>query len=118
MVEQPRVIPEPSTPIESDELSTLESQGFENDNLEQRAKIGDHRRREGTLDNITSAAIYALRLAVALVGIFAVTWGWHIVMPDKWRWLDRDQVATLQSIIVSGVASSALTAYIRRYLSK
>lgn len=51
-------------------------------------------------DRITIVALYLMAIGVAL---FAVCWGVHVVLPEKWHWLNEAQIERIQNIVTGGL---------------
>lgn len=62
-------------------------------------------------------AVAALIVLAAL--LFAGTlciWAWHLIAPDKFRWLSKEELDKLQVLVFSGAASSLATVIGKRVI--
>lgn len=55
-------------------------------------------------------------LAAVLFGSTLCIWVWHLVAPDKWRWLSASELEKVQVLVFSGAASSLATVLGKRIL--
>lgn len=59
---------------------------------------------------------------VAMIVVFVIiisamaTVGWHLLLPEKYHWLDQDALSRVRSAVLSGVVIALGTTYLRRYI--
>ena len=63
--------------------------------------------------------------AITLVGVvlFGVSialliWGFNLLAPEDWRWLEDDRINRLQVILFSGISGAMLNHFLRWYFNK
>ena len=44
------------------------------------------------------------------------TLGSHLLIPEKYHWLDREAISQVKDAVLSGVAVALGTTYLRRYM--
>ena len=52
---------------------------------------------------------------VIIVAAFT-TLGYHLIMPDEWRWLEEPELRQVRSVVLSGAVVGLGTTYLRRYI--
>jgi hypothetical protein len=64
-------------------------------------------------------------LVVVLTGVFCIlfissllSWSWHYLAPDKWHWLDADQLSKIQSVVFSGSLGAIVSSILQKQISK
>lgn len=88
------------------------------DKLAREAAEGEHERTQSALS--TLAGLFRLLIStiiLLLAGAISV-WAAHLMLPVKAHWLTPEQVATLQTIVLSAVVIGAVSDYLRRYLGR
>lgn len=100
-------IPEVAPGVVKDSKAQREETAILAHDYEDDGRRADHRRQQG----VKQVAYYVLCAGV-VVGVLAITaiagvWLWHILTP--WRWLSPDEIDHVQSILLSGALSAAIT---------
>lgn len=95
---------EPTVSVEAQK----EAVGFEQRNLDRRRII---------LENIHIAGLVVFWLFISVGTVFFLIWAWHLIAPDKWRFLNVEERNDLQMVILSAVSSSFATEISRRWLN-
>lgn len=107
--------PDPGS--DSGALETLQlSSGLTQKQIEQRAKEAEANRTEGFRDHFETLSRVALWLVFGALVAIAIVWLLHLILPERWRWLTKEQVATIQNIVTGGVVAGVATAHLRRRL--
>lgn len=83
---------------------------------EKEAKRRDAQRTQKVKDELFWCLRTALRTITVLVLAAVIVWAWHLVMPDRWRWLSAEDRDLLQTILLSGALSAAATAAAKKVL--
>lgn len=52
---------------------------------------------------------------MSLMMLFATTWAYHLVMPEKWRFLSERDRDAVQTILFTAIASSFATQLVKRW---
>ena len=93
-----------------------ESSYLANDkDLDTAARHSDHERRERFRDHVGRALIFCFWIIVVLMIAAVVSWAWHFIMPAKWHYLDKDQLSTIQTVVISGALASIVPAIGKKY---
>lgn len=72
----------------------------------EKAAFGRVENFKAHFDNIILCGLY---LSACGAAIFAVIWGWHVVLPEKCHWLDASQLETMQNILTGGVLAGLIS---------
>ena len=87
-----------------------ESQAFANEeDLEKSAMQNAHSRRETIRAQIHAASVILFWFFFVFLIITATIWGWHVLSPAKYHFLDDAAVANIQSHILVGIISAAFS---------
>ena len=63
--------------------------------------------------------MWILIVVVFVVVVGAVfTLGYHHILPNKWHWLEKDELQDIKNLVLSGAVVGLGTNYIRRYLEE
>lgn len=95
--------------------SEFEAENFSEEKLDQEAKINEHVRTEGAKTTIhwgnivLIVALYAM--AVGSVG----TLGWHLISPKTWHFLNDNQLAVLENLLFSALATSFAKEFLKKH---
>lgn len=102
--------------MHSDSLAIRESLSLENDNLEKQASVREHRRREKFKDHMgcSSLIIFWFMVSILLGMIFC--WGWNILTPASWHFLNESQVDKIQTILFTASVVELLPSFVKKYL--
>lgn len=63
-------------------------------------------------------AIVALWLSAVVIAACGLIWLAHMVLPEKWRWLAKDDVSHLQSIVTAGLLVGVIGNHFKKRLGK
>lgn len=95
--------------VSSDSEATKEKAAIESDAYEQDGRKQDHRRQQGIKNIVFYASAglvwFGLFLLIATVSV----WAWHLVVPPCLRWLSKEELDHIQSLLFSGALSAAIT---------
>lgn len=91
-------------------------QSLQEAQLYEEAKRLDSRRSQKVKDELFWCLRTALRTITVLILAAVTVWAWHLVMPDRWRWLSAEDRDLLQTILLSGALSAAATAAAKKVL--
>lgn len=84
----------------------------------ERAKTNQIKRDE-MLRHCFFGAVAIIIIAAALILLCAMLiWSWHLMTPDRYHWLDTDQLEKLQTVVFSGAVSSLATMIGKRILTR
>ena len=104
-----RVPYQPAPSSHGDSLAEAEAQDLQK-------KRSEHYRDQ------TSRKVLALCMWILMVMVFIVvagavsTLGYHLLTPNKWHWLNPDELQDIKNSVLSGAIVGLGTSYIRRYL--
>lgn len=78
-----------------------------------------HRRDDKvTLHRIKKICYYGFG---AICTVFVIVWLWHVLMPERWRWLTENEITNIQSIalsIMTGAMASLVSSYFLKKKSR
>lgn len=97
---------------DGDARASEEATAFSEGDLEQRARVGAHRRREKFRDAFSGGAIFLFWMFIAGVALAAFAAAWHVLMPEECGWLSKSQLRTVHTFLTSGVLATAANQYI------
>src|SRR3954464_11376388 len=83
--------------------------------LEAKTKFKDAERGEEYRTHIHIIVVAAIYLIALLMIAFVIVRAWHLVMPEKYRWLGDGENHNIERIIFSGIIFSLATKYFKRY---
>jgi hypothetical protein len=88
--------------------------------LEEAATIerGDYKRDEQLRDHLHYCALALLWFGVIIFIVATSIWMWHMLTPESYHFLTKDQRSDLQSLLFAAVGSSLVTDYGRRILDR
>lgn len=106
-------------PGSNDRMARDESQAFANEeDLEKSAMQNAHSRRETIRAQIHAASVILFWFFFVFLIITATIWGWHVLSPAKYHFLDDAAVANIQSHILVGIISAAFSIAVKnKYFS-
>lgn len=96
----------------SDGKAVKEAQALADNDYEEQAKRNEYRRSEVFKDTIEKIAIYFIWLGAAIVLLALLSIAFHLLAPISCHYLSKDQLATIQSILASGLVSGVATKYL------
>jgi hypothetical protein len=79
--------------------------------LAEEAKKRGHGRDQKFKDHLNVAALAIFWCVIACVAWGVVAYGWHLLMPEPWHYLSKEQLNKIESILAAAILSSALTGY-------
>lgn len=88
------------------------------DELNQKAKEGKHKRHQhfqGSLNCIVILALWAIFIAVLTSGGVYL---WHMLTPESWHFLQAPQLEQIRTFVVTAILSSSLTNYANRHINE
>lgn len=108
---------DPPLPGEDDGRAEAESSYFANDrDLETAARLNNHERRERFRDHIGMAIIFCFWVVVTLMIVAVISWAWHFIVPASLHYLNKEQLSTIQTVVISGALASIIPAVGKKYL--
>lgn len=102
-----------SLPTDGDNIAAKELEAVDAESYDREAKRKEHTRSERFKDALHYGALSVLAIAAIILVAGISVWGWHFLMPTRWRWLMPDQIDELH-----GMMSSALLAVFVREFSR
>ena len=112
-----RQIPSPARPsVEDDALAKKESEAFRRKrDLARETEERDHDRKQQVRD----LAHFAIKAGIIVVSVLLVvglfSWGWHLLMPNGWHWLEKDQLIKIQETMSGALIAVLVSDYARKY---
>lgn len=94
------------------------SGGLSRGELEKQALFAEHGRNEKFRNHFENLAIIALWLSAVVIAACGLIWLAHMVLPEKWRWLAKDDVSHLQSIVTAGLLVGVIGNHFKKRLGK
>ena len=94
-----------------DKEAKREARAFAEGTLEEQSRRGEHRRSERFRDHISNVAVTVIWLLFSLFIVATLILTWHYLTPEKWGWLNAEQLNTLRTVVFSGAITSTATAY-------
>ena len=98
-------------PVDSD--AREEEEAFDKGNIDQllfaKAKRAAYDRHEKLLDMAALALRWAVLFLVGFLLIGVSIWFYHLVAPEAYHWMTKDQQEKLQTILLSGTLSAFIT---------
>jgi hypothetical protein len=82
--------------------------------LEEDGKKQEHRRYQSFRNHINLALIFVFWIVAVSIMVGILIYAWHIVAPDKWKFLSEKGFNKLQTLLGSAVLSSALSGYVKQ----
>lgn len=79
---------------------------------------GTLRRTEAVRTNIHYAGLFAFWTLVIVLTSLSLVWAWHLGAPEKWRFLNAEQLSDLQKVLLAAVSSSAATQLSKQWFGK
>jgi len=105
-----RKIPDPPVQSDStDRAATQEQKAILGESYEEDRRRQDHHRTQG-IKNVAYYGLAALVwFGVLLILMVATVWAFHILAPEHWRWLGKDEIDRLQGLLFSSSLAAAVT---------
>lgn len=104
---------EPSTDAAAKEAVQLGS-GLADDELARLAAGGEHRRSERFKDHFEHIAVSVLWIGGLALLAMAGTLIFHLLCPNKLRWISEHQQDKLEYLVAGGVVSGVVTAHLKK----
>lgn len=82
--------------------------------LEVDAKKQEHGRHQSFRNHINIALIIVFWIIALSLVIGIAIYSWHILVPDKWKFLTEKGFEKLQTLLGSAILSSALSGYVKQ----
>jgi hypothetical protein len=84
--------------------------------LKAEATESEHGRAERFKNHFEFIALAAMWGVSFVAAAFGFTWFWHVITPDKWHWLQPDQVEKIQNIFAGVILAGVLGDHFKRRL--
>lgn len=94
------------------------SGGLSRGELEKLALVAEHGRNEKFRNQFEILAIIALWLSALVIAACGLIWVAHMVLPEGCRWLSKDEVSHLQSIVTAGLLVGVIGNHFKKRLGK
>ncbi len=108
---------EPASDEESHANADKESTAFANEtDLRKLAEESQHGRSEDLKDLIHCVAKIVVLCVFVILLLMGLSFSWHLIAPDKFRYLSEAQINDIRNILFSGLVASAASAYFRKNL--
>lgn len=88
--------------------------GLSENEIREKALQDEYERGKAFKDNFEKIAIFGMRVGATALFLTGSTWLWHLLAPSCWRWLDKDDVSTLQNLFTGGILISAFADHFRK----
>jgi len=100
----------------SEKESALLSRNLSPEDIQSEVARNEHHRSERFRNHFEHVAVFSLWvLAVVLLSV-GLTWFWHIISPERWHWLEPDQVSRLQNVMTGGILASLAGNHMKKRL--
>jgi len=126
MVDQNKIIPASAGQTEEEATSSsspndlavqearVMSGGMSFEELQADAKKSEHSRNEKFKDHLEKIVLWGLYVTAFGTGTFAIIWGLHVILPEKWHWLDHTQLESMQNLLTGGVLAGLVGDHFRK----
>ncbi len=101
----PIIPPIPALP-QGDDKKNMEALLYE-------GQVNEHCRQEKFKKHKSWIALVLVWSVLIGIVFMSGVWLWHLITP--WSWLNHDQLNRLETILFSGVISSLISPFIKRY---
>jgi hypothetical protein len=81
---------------------------------EQLREEAEHGRTERFRNHFEYIALAALWLLAGGLGVLTLIWTWHLATPDCMRWLSKEDLWTIQTIITAGAFLGIATSHFKK----
>ena len=109
---------EPSSDDQAIHETEQLSSGWSLDDLKSAAVRGEHDRTETFRNHFEIIAIVGMYLVAGLVFSSVLVWFWHILMPQKWHYLNSDQISAIQNLATGGLIVGIVLGHVRKRLGQ
>jgi hypothetical protein len=109
--------PRPADGDDADKEAKQLSRGLKDRDLERECKLNEHDRDQKFRKHFEFLSIFAMYALFGVMGFLGAIWLYHIVMPDKCKWLTCDQVTIIQDILTGGIIAGLLADHFKKRLS-
>ncbi|MBO9724295.1 MAG: hypothetical protein J7530_07970 [Novosphingobium sp.] len=93
------------------------SRGETPEQLQRDAERKEHTRNQRFRDHFERIAICSLWVAALAIAAVGGIWLWHMAMPESARWLKKDDVSHLQSIMTAGLLVGVIGQHFKKRMS-
>lgn len=93
------------------------SQGKSREQIENEAFAAEAKRSEAFRDHFERLAVFSLYLIWAVIVSIAITWLWHLLLPESYWWLTEQQIQHIQAVLTGGVIAGIASSHLKRRLS-
>jgi len=80
------------------------------------AEQREHHRNQKFRDNFERIAILSLWATFLVALAIGVTWFYHLLTPEKYHFLNPEQISKLQNIVTGGILASIASGHIKKRL--
>lgn len=102
--------------VQKDDKAKDEAAAIDDGDLEKKAKVNEHKRKEAVLDHFNWAFRFVFRIIVWGFSLGIIILLFHMFMPKSWHFLDKDQIDIIKTSILSSFAFNLATNYCKKYL--
>lgn len=85
--------------------------------LARESREAEARRNEAFRDHFEKIAIWALYLIGASIVAAAGIWLYHLLAPECYRWLTKEQVDRIQDVVTGGIIVGIVSGHLKKRLS-
>lgn len=97
-------------------MAVQESQALGNArDLDKEAVERDHDRQQNLKDLLLRIIKIGIIVVAVLLIVGVIIWGYHLVMPSKWRWLTEDELGEIQKLMSSALLAVLVSDYAKKY---
>jgi len=102
----------PDASHSTDALAKKEAIAINSGTLEADAKKQEHGRHQKFRDHINRATLIVFWTVVACLVISIVIFTFHMISPERWHFLNEEQIGTLKTLLGGAILSSAMSGYV------
>ena len=84
--------------------------------IQKDAEVREHGRNQRFREQFEWLAIASLWVSAVAILLVGGVWFWHLLLPERWRWLKPDDVSHLQSIVTAGLLVGVIGNHFRKRL--